>query len=369
MVSVISDASPDLVIIGPEQPLVLGIADQLRNLGIAVVGPGKKGAQLEGSKAFSKNLMAQAGIATARSETVDNIDQAMEAISSFEEPPVIKADGLAAGKGVVVAESFEAARAAVQDMMLERRFGEAGVRLVIEERLLGVEASYIVLTDGERFVPLTSSQDHKRLLDGDCGPNTGGMGAFAPTPMVGPEIERQIHSDVIEPVLATLRAQDIQYRGFLYAGLMLTDTGPKVLEFNVRAGDPETQAIVYGLESDLVPILNEVAHGQLSMGIQLSHRPTATIVMAAEGYPTDPLRGIPIHGLDEVAKMENVKVFHAGTQMNEGALCSHGGRVLAITARGGNLDDAIRLGYEAIKRIDFRGSQYRNDIGRTVLLK
>lgn len=360
----IAAVSPDLVVIGPEKPLVDGLADTLRATGLAVVGPSAGAAQLEGSKAFAKEVMIEGGVPTAGYRRATTLEEALTAIDSFDSPPVVKADGLAAGKGVVVAATFEEARETVRDFMVGRAFGAAGECVVLEERLIGVEASYIVLTDGHRFVPLTSSQDHKRLLDGDDGPNTGGMGAFSPTPHLSAELEEHVQHAVIEPTLAVLRARGLDFRGFLYAGLMLTDAGPKVLEFNVRSGDPETQAVLFGLKDDLVPILAEVARGELSPR-RLSFDPAATIVVASEGYPAKPITGRAITGIN-AANGDGVRVFHAGTRRAEGELLTAGGRVLAVTSRGDTLAKALARGYQAVNQIHFDGAQFRRDIGRSL---
>jgi phosphoribosylamine--glycine ligase len=361
-VDCIAELGVDLVVVGPEAPLVSGLADALRERGIDVVGPGKKAAALEGSKAFAKQLMRSAGIPTGQAITCRDEASAHAAIDQFPGVPVIKADGLAAGKGVTVCETKEEARVAATSA-LQGAFGDAGSSILVEERLEGTEASYIVLTDGHTFVPLTSSQDHKRLLDGDRGPNTGGMGAFAPTPTVSAEVERQIQTRIIAPTLAIAREQRLDLRGFLYAGLMLTEDGPKVLEFNVRLGDPEAQAILYGLEDDLVPLLQQAARGRL-VEVTLTSKPAATVVVASEGYPGRPLKGRPIQGLDRVP--EDVKVFVAGATRRDGQLVSSGGRVLAVSARGDSLSAALERAYRGVEGIELEGMHYRRDIGRTV---
>ncbi|MCA9564129.1 MAG: phosphoribosylamine--glycine ligase [Myxococcales bacterium] len=358
-------SQPDLVVIGPEAPLVDGVADSLRNAGVPVVGPNKLGAELEGSKAFAKRVMEKAGVPTARHATVRTFEEARSAIEDFEVPPVIKADGLAAGKGVVVPETRQEALDAAHQMLVEGRFASAGDTLVIEERLFGIEASLIVLTDGTSAVPLTSSQDHKRLRDGDSGPNTGGMGAFAPSAHLDGAAMSRAVDDIVLPVLSALRNLGVPYCGFLFAGLMLTADGPRVLEFNVRSGDPETQAIVFGLEGDLVPLLLGAANGTLGEATPLSSRPTTTIVLAARGYPEAPEKDVVISGLEEAQLDDQVKVFHAGTAVKNGQLVTNGGRVLNVTASGATMEEARKRAYAGASKIRFDGVQYRRDIGST----
>ena len=365
LITSITDLRPDLVVVGPEQPLVEGLSDRLREEGLDVLGPVAGAARLEGSKAFAKALMAKADVPTARYFYVTDLDEAIGRIDEFPSPPVVKADGLAAGKGVTVADTHEEARETVRRFMADRLFGDAGASIVLEERLEGIEASYIVVTDGTTVVPLTSSQDHKRLLDDDKGPNTGGMGAFSPTPHLTEALESEVLSTIIEPVLTAIKAEGLDYRGFLYAGLMLTADGPRVLEFNVRAGDPETQAVLFGLNDDLVPVLKDAAAGVLSAGQALRFTAAATIVMAADGYPTNPKKGMEIHGLELVAG--DAKVFHAGTRSDQGRILTAGGRVLAVTARGDDLPRALKTGYAAVEKIHFDGAHFRRDIGRSVL--
>lgn len=364
LTALLEDLSPDLTVVGPEQPLVDGLADRLRQKEIPVVGPGAGAARLEGSKAFAKEMMVEAGVPTARYFRVDNLDDALARIDQFERPPVVKADGLAAGKGVTVCTTHLEAKNTVRQFMVEKQFGAAGQTVILEERLEGIEASYIVLTDGNAFVPLTSSQDHKRLGDGDTGPNTGGMGAFSPTPHLTHSLEIAVQDSVIQPMLDVMRKRGLDYRGFLYAGIMLTAEGPKVLEFNVRSGDPETQAVLFGLDSDLVPTLCAVAEGTLSKQHSLEFTPSATIVMASEGYPTAARTGVPISGISSVEG--SAKVFQAGTKTSEDILVSSGGRVLAITSRGETLKEAILAGYQAVELVNFEGAQFRTDIGKSV---
>jgi phosphoribosylamine---glycine ligase len=353
----------DLVVIGPEAPLVGGLADRLRARGLLVVGPNADGARLEGSKAFAKSVLERAGVRTARAVVCRSLDEVAQALPSFDQPPVVKADGLAAGKGVILGDSNDDVLAAARLALEERAFGSAGEVVLLEERLYGVEASFIVLTDGTDFAALPTTQDHKRLLDGDRGPNTGGMGAYLPNPFVDAELDAELRERVIAPVLALLRADGIDYRGFLYAGVMLTPEGPAVLEFNVRSGDPETQPIMLGLEQDLVPVLVQVAEGRLAP-TRFTAQPTAAVVLAARGYPGRTETGEPIAGLDDLSDLDDLAVFHAGTRLTSEGLVTSGGRVLAVAARADTLARAVERAYDAAARVDFEGLQYRRDIGR-----
>lgn len=354
---------PDLVVVGPEQPIVDGLTDRLREQNLLVVGPSKAAAQLEGSKVFAKELMARAGIPTAQHKTCHTFNEAFASLSSFETPPVVKADGLAAGKGVTVASTFDEARLACKEAMVDGRFGDAGCVVVLEEQLVGVEASYIGLTDGSTFAAFPTSQDHKRLLEDDRGPNTGGMGAYLPNPFFTPAIESTVRSEIVAPLLSRLKKEKLDYRGFLYIGLMLTDDGPKVLEFNIRAGDPETQPIMFGLEQDLVPALIETAKGHLNPKTTFSAKPTVTIVLAAKGYPGSVQTGQPITGLEHVTQRDDAIVFHAGTNKDGEQVVTAGGRVLGVTAKAATVAEALRGGYEAVELIGFPGVQFRRDIG------
>ncbi len=358
----------ELVVVGPEAPLVLGVADALRQAGVAVVGPGAEGAQLEGSKAHSKELMDAAGVPTARYARVSSVDEIDAFIESFDgDALVVKADGLAAGKGVVVCDDVASARAAAVEMLEQRTFGDASDTIVLEERLHGIETSYIVLTDGTHFVPMPTSQDHKRLLDGDAGPNTGGMGAYSPAPFVDDATRAAIEAQVIAPTLAELRRRGTSFRGFLYAGIMLTPDGPRVLEFNVRLGDPETQVLMTALEGDLVPALLACAAGDLSTVERPgAGRASAVIVLAAEGYPVAPRKGAPIAGLDRADEHKSAVVFHAGTRSAEGEVTVAGGRVLGVTAWGPTPELAIERAYAAADEISWPGMQRRSDIGKAL---
>ncbi|MFT4704424.1 MAG: phosphoribosylamine--glycine ligase [Bradymonadia bacterium] len=356
----------DLVVVGPEAPLVAGLADALRDAGIGTVGPGTRGAELEGSKAFAKQIMQSAGVPTARYEMVATEAEVNAFVDAFEgEGLVVKADGLAAGKGVVVCDNKEAARRAAVEMLRDQPYGDASARLVLEERLQGPETSFIVLTDGDDFAILPTSQDHKRLLDGDLGPNTGGMGAYTPAPFVDHALEQEICRTVIEPTLAELRKRGIAFRGFLYAGLMLTQGGPKVLEFNVRLGDPETQALMMALDGDLLPVLQEVASGTVQRRA-LRGQASAVVVLAAEGYPTAPVKGAVIEGLAQASRHDHTVVFHAGTATRGDDVVVNGGRVLGVTARATTPEEALTRAYAAAAGITWDGCQRRGDIGKAL---
>ncbi|TVR01481.1 MAG: phosphoribosylamine--glycine ligase [Deltaproteobacteria bacterium] len=357
----------ELVVIGPEAALMSGLADRLRDHGIDVVGPGKQGAVLEGSKAFAKEVMIAAGVPTARFARVQSPEEVDRFIETWGDGAlVVKVDGLAAGKGVIVCDSATEAREVALRLLRERPFGSAGDALVLEERLQGVETSYIVLTDGERFAALPTSQDHKRLLDGDQGPNTGGMGAFSPAPFVSRELAERIEREVIEPTLAELRRRGIDFRGFLYAGLMLTEQGPRVLEFNARLGDPETQVLLASLANDPVPLLRSAARGRLNPDGFGPERAAAVVVLAAEGYPVSPRKGDEITGIEQAEALAGVKVFHAGTQVQEDKLVTAGGRVLGVTAVGDSPETAVRRAYAGTELIRFAGMSLRQDIGKAL---
>ncbi len=360
----------DLTIVGPEAPLAAGLTDLLAKEGLLVCGPSKAAAQLEGSKVFTKNLLAKYGIPTADFRVFDDYDDAEQYVLTHRLPVVIKADGLAAGKGVAVAGTYEEAVAFLRDVMENRVFGAAGERVVVEDCLTGEEASYIVFTDGEKVVPLPTSQDHKRIGDGDTGPNTGGMGAYSPAPVVTPEVERKALKDIFEPLLAGMRAEGTPFRGILYGGLMIERGEPKVLEFNVRFGDPEAQPLFLRLKSDLVPLLLQCARGKLTDAeMEIDPRPTVCIVMASGGYPGTYRKGFPISGIEEAEKQGDVQVFHAGTAMKDGKLITNGGRVLGVTAVDKDIRSAIERGYRAVGKIHWEGAYSRNDIGKKALLR
>jgi len=356
---------PDLTVVGPELPLVLGIVDEFERRGLPVVGPSKQAAQLEGSKIFAKEFLLRHGIPTASVHGIcDSADDARGALRAVDWPVVIKADGLAAGKGVLVASSLDEATAFIDRLMVDREFGAAGDRVVIEEALAGPELSFIVLTDGEHFIPLAPSRDHKRALDGDKGPNTGGMGAYSSATLLEREAERAILENVVQPTIAAIKREGLRYRGFLYFGLMLTAEGPKVLEFNCRMGDPETQPLVARMDFDLAAALRALATGNLS-AVRPAWKPGASIcvVMAAAGYPGTPQTGARIDGLADAGNVPGVVVFHAATQRSGDEITVAGGRVLGVTATGGDLATAARACYQAAGKIHFDGAHFRRDIG------
>lgn len=352
-----------LTVVGPEAPLIAGVVDAFRAAGLLIFGPTQAAAELEGSKVFSKDFFARRGIPTARYVTAESEAEALRAIGQFAPPYVLKADGLAAGKGVVITSDRAEAEALARQLLSGELAGEAGKRLVIEEFLVGEEVSYIVLTDGEHILPMEPAQDHKRIFDGDQGPNTGGMGAYVDSRILGEEERRRVMTEVLEPTVRGMAAEGRPFTGFLYAGLMMTAEGPKVLEYNVRMGDPETQPLMMALESDLAEVLEAGAKGELHrQSLRWSAEPTMCVVMAAEGYPGKPAAGDAISGIAE-AEAEGCVVFQAGTKMAGGELVTAGGRVLAVTASGPTLPATIAKAYRGVEKIAFRGMQYRRDIG------
>jgi phosphoribosylamine--glycine ligase len=360
----------DLTVVGPEVPLSLGVADLFLSQDMAIVGPTRAAAALESSKSFAKEFMARHRVPTADYLVCRSADEALSAIASgrFGFPVVLKADGLAAGKGVVIAPDREAAESAVRAAMVDRRFGDAGDTLVLEECLVGEEASYFVLADGTRFVPLSSAQDHKRIFDNDEGPNTGGMGAFAPSPLVSGPVEQQVLDEIVRPVLRGMKAEGHPFRGFLYVGLMLTSAGPKVIEFNVRFGDPEAQVVLPMLDEELSWLLAAAATGALpDRAARFRSEPHVGVVLAAGGYPDTVETGKVISGLDAAAAVPGALVFHAGTRKRDGQIVTSGGRVLTVVGRGPTHRAAIDVAYRAASLITFDGMQYRRDIGRKAL--
>ncbi len=353
----------ELVVVGPEAPLCAGIVDDLATAGIKAFGPSKSAARLEGSKGFTKDLCRANNIPTAAYERFRDAATAKGYIRAQGAPIVVKADGLAAGKGVVVAQSIAEAEAAV-DMMFGGGLGEAGGEVVIEEFLDGEEASFFALCDGTTAIPLTTAQDHKRVFDGDKGPNTGGMGAYSPAPNVDDAMSARVMDEIIEPTMSAMKAMGAPYKGVLYAGLMITRDGPKLIEYNARFGDPETQVLMLRLMSDLVPALLASVDGQLkSFDLRWYPDPALTVVMAAKGYPGDYKRGSVIEGLDEAAKVEGVQIFHAGTKAEGGKILANGGRVLNVSAIGKTVKEAHARAYEAISRIRWPEGFCRSDIG------
>jgi phosphoribosylamine---glycine ligase len=356
----------DLTIVGPELPLDRGIVDLFAQRGRPIFGPSRAAAQLECSKVFAKGFMARHGIPTARYRVCESAQEARTLLArgEFGFPVVVKADGLAAGKGVVIASDRDAADRAVRAAMEERQFGDAGARVVLEECLSGPEVSFFALCDGVRALPLRSAQDHKRIFDDDRGPNTGGMGAFSPSPLLDDALQAQVMREVVDSVLRGLAAEGHPYRGFLYAGLMLTCNGPKVIEFNVRFGDPEAQVVLPAIEGRLAPHLAAAAAGRLyEAPLAFSQDRFVGVVLASQGYPGAGPTGLPIEGLEAAEAIDGVTVFHSGTTERDGRVVTAGGRVLTVVGRGNTFDAAIARAYEGVSRIRFEGMQYRRDIG------
>jgi phosphoribosylamine--glycine ligase len=358
----------NLTIIGPEAPLAAGVVDAFQAWGLRVFGPSQSAARLESSKAFAKAFMVEQGIPTAAYAAFTDYKEAVEYVAELNRPCVVKADGLAAGKGVILCDTPEQAQAALRVMMQDRAFGESGSTVVIEERLSGPEVSMLAFCDGKTVVPMPPARDHKRAFDGDAGPNTGGMGVYAPVPDINSDFIDEIRRSVLQPVITGMARRGTPYIGVLYAGLMLTPDGPRVLEFNCRFGDPETEAILPLLESDLFEIFMACTEQQLSK-LNVRWRPgaCATVVLAAPGYPDTYPKGLPITGAAEANERDGVIIFHAGTAYNKGQLVSSGGRVLAVSATDNDLDSAVRRAYEAVEDIHFEGMHYRHDIGKTRL--
>lgn len=354
----------DLVAVGPEIPLAAGLADRLTEAGVTVFGPTAAGAMIEASKAFSHEIMEAAGVPAAFTRTFDDAADALDFLATCPIPTVIKADGLAAGKGVVIATTREEAISAARAIMLDRSLGDAGMKLVVEEFLVGEEASFMVITDGQTIRPLASARDHKRIFDGDRGPNTGGMGAYSPTPLVSEENQDILVEKVIRPVIDELARRGITYRGVLYAGLMITADGVRVLEFNCRFGDPETQPVLSRFQGDLGAVMAATARGRLDeVDFRFDPRPAVCVVLAAPGYPGTVVTGQVISGLDDAGRMEDVTVFHAGTKLDEhGRVVTSGGRVLGVTALGATCAEAREKAYAATAKISFDGMQFRRDI-------
>lgn len=359
---------PDLTVVGPEVPLCAGIVDIFAAEGLAVFGPSGEAARMEGSKAFAKDVMKAAGVPTAASETFTDSEAALSYIREQGAPIVVKADGLAAGKGVIICETIADAEKAIASTMTDKDFGDAGTTIVVEECLVGEEASILALVDGETIVTLASSQDHKRVFNGDAGPNTGGMGAYSPAPVVTDDLWPEIRAQVLDPTIGELKRRGITYKGVLYAGLMLTDDGMRVLEFNCRFGDPETQAVLPRLGSDLTPALQACVDGTLTEEM-VTWKPDAcvSVVMASGGYPGPYEKGQLVEGLDAAEELEGVVVFHAGTKDRNGEIVTSGGRVLGVTALGSDLSTAVDTAYAAVAQIRFDQAQYRTDIAARAL--
>jgi phosphoribosylamine--glycine ligase len=358
----------DLTVIGPELPLTLGVADLFQKRGLRIFGPNRAAAQLEGSKAFAKTILRESGIPTASFGTFTDAKAAKHYVAEQSTPCVIKADGLAAGKGVLICATRRDAESAIDEILVRKAFGKAGEKLVIEEFLDGEEASFMILTDGEHILPLASSQDHKRAFDRDQGPNTGGMGAYSPAPVVTPAVHNCILTDILNPLLAGLKKKGIAYRGVIYVGLMMTQTGPKVLEFNARFGDPECQPLMMRLKSDLVALLEATIEGKLDRIQPEWHEDAAVcVVLCAKGYPGPYDKGNEIRGLDRLTAWDKGFVFHAGTAKDNGRWVTSGGRVLGVTARGTDIANAVREVYRAVGEISWDGMHYRRDIARRAL--
>lgn len=367
LVKLAQEKKVGLVVVGPEVPLTNGIVDDMAAVGIPSFGPQKSAAQLEGSKSFSKGIMKKYGIPTAKYEVFTDADEAKAYIRKEGAPIVIKADGLAAGKGVIVAETLQQALDAIDEIMCDKAFGSAGSSVVVEEFMDGEEASVLAFTDGKTIVPMIPSQDHKRALDGDKGPNTGGMGTYAPAPVITPELMQRVQKEILEPTIAAMRAEGKEYKGCLYAGLMITDQGPKVVEFNARFGDPETQVVLPLLDSDLGKIMLACTNGTLADAeIKWKDKAAVCVVMSAGGYPAKYRKGDAISGLDDAAAA-GALVFHAGTAKKDGKVVTNGGRVLGIVALGDDIKAAVDKVYEDVKLVDFADVFYRKDIAHRAL--
>jgi phosphoribosylamine--glycine ligase len=370
LVAVASQLRPDLTVVGPELPLTLGVVDEFTRRGWPVFGPTKTAAQLESSKSFAKEFLQRHHIPTAHYAICDSVDQVRAALPHFHPPVVVKADGLAAGKGVVIAQSKEEAVGVAAEMLSGRMVGEAGSRVVLEECLKGDELSFLVLSDGERVAPLVAAQDHKRVDDGDTGPNTGGMGAYSTAAIIDDKMRDWLVNHIARPVVEGMKAEGAEYKGLLYCGLMMTVRGPMVLEFNCRFGDPETQPILMRLESDLVEALEASIEGRVSDGdFKWSSDASVCVVMSSGGYPGTFDAGKRISGVGEAAKINGVRVFHAGTTKRDGAYYTSGGRVLGVSARAPELEIAVRRAYDACAKISFDGAHYRKDIAARALKK
>lgn len=373
IIQIVREYNVDLTVVGPEVPLVDGLADRFKKMGFPIFGPVKAAAQLEGSKVFAKQIMLKYSIPTAPfrvfpDNSEKSISEAKEYLRDNPSARVIKADGLCAGKGAIVCHSLKEAEDAVHRVTVQKEFGEAGNQFVIEELLSGQEVSVLVLSDGKSVVPLLPSQDHKQIFAGDKGPNTGGMGAYAPVPFISSENYSAIIDSICKPLINGLHQEGIEYNGVIYAGIMMTEKGPFVLEFNCRFGDPETQPILFLLQSDLAEVLNKCAHGELgNTALQWDSSSAVCVVMASGGYPGTYETGKVITGLDEVESLANVKVFHAGTAFKDGKYITSGGRVLGITTKGASLKTAVDVAYSTMNTINFENHYYRPDIGFRVI--
>lgn len=351
----------DLTVVGPEAPLVAGIVDAFRKEGLQIIGPAGAAAQLEGSKSFSKHFMEKYNIPTGRFNEVTSYEEAKVMLKNYSYPVVIKADGLAQGKGVLICENQQEAESGLKDILEAKVFGDAGNKVVIEEFLDGIETSVLCFVDNKTIVPMVSSQDHKRIFDGDQGPNTGGMGTYSPNYVYTPEVAKRVKEEILEPTLRGIQEEEMDYRGILFIGLMITKDGPKVLEYNVRFGDPETQVVLTRLKTDLGEIFLHMVGQRLSdIDIQWSDQAAVCVILASGGYPGSYKKGIAIHGIEEID--EDVLVFHAGTAVRDGQLVTNGGRVLGVTALADTIEEARRKAYTNVDKIQFEGKQYRKDI-------
>jgi len=368
LVALADQIRPDLTVVGPEVPLQLGVVDEFSKRGWRIFGPSKAAAQLESSKSFAKQFMQRHRIPTAHYAICNSMDEVQHSLPHFHAPLVVKADGLAAGKGVVICKTKDEAMSVCSEMLSGKMLGEAGAKVVLEECLQGEEVSFLVLSDGERVVPMVAAQDHKRVGDGDTGPNTGGMGAYSTSTILDDQMSQWLVQHVAKPVVAGMKAEGAEFKGVLYCGLMMTARGPMVLEFNCRFGDPETQPLMMRMENDLVDAIEASVEGRVSDGdFRWSRDPAVCVVIASGGYPGTFAVGKKIIGLDEAAKVAGVKVFHAGTSRNDGTYLTAGGRVLGVTARAKDLQSAVDRAYQATSKIGFEGSHHRKDIAARAL--
>jgi phosphoribosylamine---glycine ligase len=360
----------DLTVVGPEDPLVAGIVDRFRDGHLTIFGPNKRAAIIEGSKVFAKTLMKKHGIPTADFKVFDDITLAKKHISTSDFPLIIKVDGLAKGKGVYVCKTLDEGNKCIDDMMRDKIFGPAGDKIIIEEFLSGEEVSILAFTDGKTILPLPPVQDHKAVNDGDKGPNTGGMGAYSPVPLITPELQFDIEENILVPVVHAMKKENRPYRGIIYAGLMITNTGPKVLEFNARFGDPETQVLLMRMKTDLVPLLMSTAVNNMEdIEIVWNDGVSLCVVMSSRGYPDNYEKGFEISGLEKLRGLNNVRAFHAGTAMKDGRVVTNGGRILAVTTLGKDFQDAQKTAYSTIQNISFEGAHYRRDIGTKAIYR
>lgn len=357
----------DLTVVGPELPLTLGVVDAFQEAGLACFGPNKAAARLEGSKAFSKELMKKYNIPTAAFDTFTEVAPAKAFVDEIGVPCVVKADGLAAGKGVIICMTREEADKAIEDMLSDHAFGDASATIVIEEYMEGPEVSVLAFADGKHVLPMVSAQDHKRIFDGDKGPNTGGMGAYSPAPVYTEELSKLVNETIIAPTIAAMAAEGAPFTGILYTGLMLTEKGPRVLEYNVRFGDPETQPIMVRMKSDIVDLFQACLDGTLDQAtLEWYDEAAVCVIMASGGYPASSEKGVPIHGLDTIAEEEAI-VFHSGTALKDDQIVTNGGRVLGVTAKDTTIKGAIDKAYAAVEKITFDHMQFRRDIGARAL--